>query len=364
MRLPKQFLKNKKNVLLITRELYPFATAGIAFHVFYTSKILSEKFNIHILHDSSRPLSLIFIPLGLIRFTTKIKKADLIHAHQALAPAILAYLISKLYRIPFIVTCHGSDIRNQKNKLVWLIQSFILRRANYVTVVSEELKKILVHNYSVDPSRISIIRNGYDEKEINQLRRETKVENSKKIVFVGSLRPIKDPYTLLLGFFKIKTKYPDVKLHIIGDGPLREELKKVCMENDLYSSVIFEGRKTHRETLRSIAESTIFIMTSIGEGLPTVLIEAMALGKPVIATAVGGIPEVVKHEINGLLIPPRCPECVAQALDKLLSNPDLRKKYRKAAEESVKDLSWRKISEQYAEIYIKLFSKLKFRNQG
>jgi len=357
MRLTKQYLKNKKKVLLITRELYPFATAGIAFHVFYTSKFLSEKFNVYILHDSSHPLPLIFIPLGLIRFTTKIKKADLIHAHQALSPAILAYLISKLYHIPFIVTCHGSEIRHPKNKLVWLIQSFILRRATYVTVVSEELKRILIHSYYVDPSRISIIRNGYDEKEINRLKRETEVEKSKKIIFVGSLRPIKDPYTLLLGFIKIKTKYPEVKLYIIGDGPLREQLKKVCMQNDLCSSVIFEGRKTHRETLRSIAESTIFIMTSIGEGLPTVLIEAMALGKPVVATAVGGIPEIVKHEINGLLIPPRCPECVAQALDKLLSNPDLRKKYGKAAEESVKDLSWRKISEQYEKIYKKLLSE-------
>jgi len=355
----KQYWENKKNILMITREIYPFVVAGIGIHVFYTSRILSQKFKISILSDSSRPLSLLFIPLGFFRFIFKIRKVDLIHAHQALAPAVLAFLISKLYRIPFIVTCHGSEIRCRKNKLIWLIQFIVLRKAAHITVVSEELKDILEKNYYMDPLRITIIRNGYDEEEINQLKREIDEEIVKKVVFVGSLRPIKDPITLLQGFMKIPAKYPGIRLHIIGDGPLREELIKFCLENGLSSSVVFEGRKAHRETLRAISDSAIFIMTSIGEGLPTVLVEAMALGKPVIATAVGGIPEIVKHEINGLLIPPRCPECVAQALEKLLSNPDLRKKYGRAAAESVKELTWRKISEQYEEMYTKILSEIK-----
>jgi len=371
-------------VLLITRGIYPLAIGGIEVHVYYLSKVLSKRLYVSILAEGKNDFkgkltgvnnaslvvvsvphipffsSLVFILKGLLGYMCNIKKVDVIHAHQALTPAVLAFLISRFHRIPFIVTCHGSEIRVQKNRVIRLIQRIVLNLADHVTTISLEIKKILINSYRVDARRISVVPNGYDEQEIAELVKNTE-EESPKIVFVGSLRPFKDPLTLLKGFKKIAEKYPNIKLDIIGDGPLRKYLQKFCLENGLRSAVIFEGSKTHEEALRSIANSMIFILTSREEGLPTALIEAMALGKPVIATAVGAIPEVIRNGENGILIPPKRPDCVANALEKLLIDSELRRRFSKAAAESVKDYSWRKISEKYEEIYHELVRSSKRR---
>jgi glycosyltransferase involved in cell wall biosynthesis len=85
--------------------------------------------------------------------------------------------------------------------------------------------------------------------------------------------------------------------------------------------------------------------------MPTVILEALALGKPVIATAVGGIPEVVREGVNGILVSPKSPETIAKALERLLSNSGLRRKLGRAAAESVKDYTWSKIAEKYERVY-------------
>ena len=370
---------NTVKVLLITRGIYPLLTGGIAVHVYYVSRALSKKFSVSILAERagncsskissfdkiplvltsvpSMPLisSLIFVLRGLFDCVRKVGRVDIVHAHQALTPAILAFLISRFYRIPFIITCHGSEIRTRRKRgLIKLIQRFLFSRASYLTTVSTEIKRILMNSYDVDATKISIIPNGYDERTVARLIKNMEREYPARIAFVGSLRQFKDPLTLLKGFREITEKYLDTELHIVGDGPLRERLRTFCLENSLSSKVIFEGIKPHEEALRAIAESTVFVLTSVEEGLPTVLIEVMALGKPVIATAVGGIPEVVKDGVNGILIPPKSPEHVAEALRRLLTDSELRRRLGDAARESVKDYTWSKIAEKYEIVYQKV----------
>lgn len=363
-------------VLLISRSIYPLLTGGIAVHVYYISMALSNKFKVSILAERTGDISdkiscfhkttpvltqvpsapffssLIFVLRGLFNCVRKVGRVEIVHAHQALTPAILAFLISRFYRIPFIITCHGSEIRTRRKcGLVKLIQRFLFSRASYLTTVSTEMEKILMNAYDVDGTKIGIIPNGYDERLVSRVMENTKKEYSAGIVFVGSLRPIKDPITLLKAFREIAGKYSNISLHIIGDGPLRGLLEAFCLENSLSSKVTFEGRKSHEGALRAIVESTVFVLTSVEEGLPTVLIEAMALGKPVIATAVGGVPEVVKDGINGILIPPRSPERLAKILERFLNDSELGRKIGKAAAESVKDYKWSKIAKKYERIY-------------
>lgn len=368
---------NMVKVLLITRGIYPLLTGGIEMHVYYISSALSKKFSVSILAERtgncsdkissfdkiplvltsvpSMPFfsSLIFILRGLFNYVRKVGRVEIVHAHQALTPAILAFLIGRFYRIPFIITCHGSEIRVQKSRVIRLIQRFLFSKASHLTTVSTEMKKNLVNCHDVNPTKISVIPNGYDEQAVGRLMENTKREYSVGIVFVGSLRPFKDPLTLLKGFGEIVGKYSNIELNIIGDGPLRGQLEAFCLENGLSSKVIFEGTKSHEQTLRAIAKSAIFVLSSVEEGLPTVLIEAMALGKPVIATAVGGVPKVVKDGINGILVPPNSPRRVAKALEKLLNNLRLRRKLGEAAAESVKDYTWSKIAEKYEIMYQK-----------
>ncbi|MHA1705620.1 MAG: glycosyltransferase family 4 protein [Promethearchaeota archaeon] len=368
-------------IMFITGGIYPWEIGGVEIHCYYVAKYLSSEFKVSILSRSNNVKlstifnnpnvflisiphipyfsSIIFILKGLIIYLLKIRQVDLVHVHQVYSPAILGFLISKLHRVPLIITCHGSDIRLHHNILVKFIQNFLLKQAQYITAVSVEIKKILIQHYGINASKICVIPNGYDEQIIKKIVHNAKNKNKVKIVFVGNLRPIKDPLTLLKGFKKVIKKYPNIKLQIVGDGSLKGYLEVFCRRNNLSSKVVFEGKKAHKETLKIISESTIFVLTSIQEGLPTALIEAMALGKPVVATNVGGIPEVIRHRINGILVPPQSPKAVSEALDKLITSPALREKLSTAAAESVKNYTWSKIAEQYKRIYSKVLHGLK-----
>jgi len=105
-----------------------------------------------------------------------------------------------------------------------------------------------------------------------------------------------------------------------------------------------------------ILKSDILILTSVEEGMPTVIIEALALGKPVIVTRVGGIPEIIKNEFNGLLIPPKSPEHVAKAVYKLLNDEKLYTKLSSNASKSVCGHSWSEIASMYEQMYINLLN--------
>lgn len=366
--------RDKHRVLLVTRDVYPLASGGIATHVYYVHKALSHKFNVSTVAEETRIFkkasalngstllvrvpsapffsSLFFVLRGLFSCVRKIGRVEVVHAHQALTPAVLAFLISRLYRIPLIITCHGSEMRIEGRRApVKLVQILLFKRAKHLTTVSAELKRILVSSYSIDPTKVDIIPNGYDERAVARLTHHTTREDSSEVVFVGSLRPYKDPMTLLKGFREIARKFSTAKLHLIGDGPLRPQLEAFCVRSGLSSKVFFEGRKPHKEALKAVAESDIFALTSSEEGLPTALVEAMALHKPVMATAVGGTPEIVKDGVNGILIPPRSPKHVALALETLLADTKLRRELGKAAAESVRNYTWSKIAWNYGKIY-------------
>jgi glycosyltransferase involved in cell wall biosynthesis len=121
--------------------------------------------------------------------------------------------------------------------------------------------------------------------------------------------------------------------------------------------VTFHGMLQHRRALEVLSSSDIYLLTSLSEGLPTSLIEAMALGTVVVATSVGGVPEVVRNGANGLLTPPGLPEQMAQSVEILLNNAELAANLRKEAIESVRTYSWRRIAETYQTIYQEIIAQ-------
>ena len=377
------------NILITAQGIYPYAVGGIEMHTYYISKRLSEsqhavtlftifpkgtrkreimdaeRVNIVYLKLLPCPLASLSYILESLAFFLLIRrkiKIDIIHAHPAWIPMISACLISIAGRIPFIVTCHGGETRLLwKKKLIKFIQWFMLMKATFVTCVSHEIATILESKYNIPRVKLFVVPNGYDKEVTERLKRQTRknMDSELKILFVGSLRPLKAPLTLLqaLQILSKKNKETkDVRLLIAGDGPLRPALENFCKENQMHK-VHFLGKILHEKILEIMSESDIFVLTSIEEGMPTALIEAMALGKPVIATAVGGIPEVVKDGINGILVPPKSPAHVAEALDQLLTDSELRRKLGKAAAESVKDYTWSKIAEKYEKIYYEVLQQ-------
>jgi glycosyltransferase involved in cell wall biosynthesis len=373
--LPKKF-----GILVLCSGIYPEKIGGSEIHIFYTCSRLAEKgYRVFVISPAStfskialnEKISFVKISLKLwptpLRTLSYIIKSfivsfkfrkhfDLLHAHAADYPMITAFLFSSFYHKPYIVTCHGSDIRIFGSKFLHRIFQYpFLHNAKKIIAVSSEIAELLTRKYDIPRHKIVIIRNGYDERiiqDFTNIRLCVSSEESKRIICVANMRPEKDHMTLLKGFARVNKTIDKVQLLLIGDGPLREQLEKFCVQHGLYNTK-FLGRLPHRIVLEQIAKSDIFILTSKEEGLPNVIIEALALGKPVVATAVGGIPEMIKDDVNGILIPPKSPECVAEALRRLLIDPDLSRKLGRTASESVKGYSWSRIAENYEAIYKK-----------
>jgi glycosyltransferase involved in cell wall biosynthesis len=283
------------------------------------------------------------------------REFDVIQVHIAGTAMIPAFMISKIAGKPYVVTCHGSDIRIfRKKAAVRLLQKILLPKASYVVAVSKEIRDLLIKEYGLSSQSIKLISNGYDEALVKRLLARPSNNAFRKtpsLVFVGSLREVKDPLNLIETFKVISDRVKNIHLQIVGDGHLREAVEKKIKCYKLQDRVTLHGWIHHQRALEVVASSEIYISTSVEEGLPTSLIEAMALEKAVVTTGVGGVPEIITNGVNGLLTPPRSPERMAQLVENLLKDPILAERLGKAAAESVRDFSWNRIAQKYQNIY-------------
>jgi len=359
-------------IVIVRRRVYPYSTGGAEVHTYYVVKELAKHNRLILISEGELPLkieggfnhlnvklkkfrflsSVYFILLASILLLRKTRHVNIIHAQGALSPMVIGALAKKILKVPLIITCHGSEVRLQKNFFIRTLQRLAFFSADQITTVSHEIKDILISRYKVTPSKISVVPNGYDEELFRKILGTNKNPYfDKYAVYIGRLSYPKDPMTLLNAFEHVHKALPDVCLYFIGEGRLRPVLEQFCKTHALSSTVRFLGELPHEEALKVMAQSAVFIVSSYEEGLPTTLIEAMAFEKPVIATNVGGVPEVVKNGINGILVPSKSPELLAKALQRLLTDSELRRRLGKAAAESVKDYTWSKIAENYEILY-------------
>jgi len=168
--------------------------------------------------------------------------------------------------------------------------------------------------------------------------------------FVGA----KD-YSNLIQAAKIVTEQNDKTYFIAaGDGPLIDEMKELAKSLALHKRFFFSG---FFEDIGSfLKELDIFVLSSKMEGLGTSVLDALALKLPVIATAVGGIPEIIEENINGMLVPPQDPQALADAVNTLLGNPSLRERLTTNARDSVKTFDYKTMAQRYMDLYEQLLS--------
>ena len=140
-------------------------------------------------------------------------------------------------------------------------------------------------------------------------------DDSLVIIHVGRFSPQKNHRLLIESFSRVLSKINNVKLVIVGDGDLRPEIEGIVNRNGLNNHIKFLG--VRKDIADLLSASDIFVLSSDWEGLPLTVIEAMAAGKPVVATAVGGVPELIKDNVNGFLVQPKDPDSLAQALIKM-----------------------------------------------
>jgi glycosyltransferase involved in cell wall biosynthesis len=156
-----------------------------------------------------------------------------------------------------------------------------------------------------------------------------------RFVFAGRLTAQKSLETAL----EAVAQLPDARLVLVGDGPERAALERRAKELGLNGRVEFTGARPRSEVLRALAGATAVVLPSAWENLPHAAVEALAVGTPVVATTVGGVPEVVRDGVNGLLVPPGDPERLAAALALVAASPDLRAELAAAARVSAAELS-------------------------
>jgi glycosyltransferase involved in cell wall biosynthesis len=193
-----------------------------------------------------------------------------------------------------------------------------------VVVVGEDLKRFFVESVGLDPSRLVVINNGVEvgRYALGRARQRTDLglpPEGRLIGHVARLDPAKDQTSLIRAFLLASHAHPDIRLVIVGDGPSRSVLEELAENLGIRKRIEFLGSRIDVQEL--LPHFDVFVLSSIHEGLPLALLEAMASARPVIVTAVGEIPRIVQSGLTGVVVPPGSPRAVADALVSLLCRP-------------------------------------------
>jgi len=261
-------------------------------------------------------------------------KIDLVHAHFIMPPGFIAVICKAFLGVKTAVTIHGSDIfvLARKNLLRNIIK-YILGKSDYVFVVSDSIKdEVLKLGIDGIENKLQITYNAVDIQKFrpdqkSDFKEEMHIDPLKPVIlFVGNLVWQKGVEYLIRAKEFLNE---DAEIIIVGDGPLFEEYKAI-VEFENIDGIKFTGARKDIENIMPAAD--IFVLPSLSEGRPSVILEAMASGKPIIATRVGGVPELVNDEI-GILINPEDSVGLAEAINKLLQDKELRERMGKNARE-------------------------------
>lgn len=289
------------------------------------------------------------LPFKMVELLNK-DKFDLINAHTPVPfYADVAAFISKKYNIPFILTYYFSP--DLKKDFIFLdiitslyqnlLEKSTLKKAKQIITVYEMKEKF--NRYA---NKISVIPPGVNLSVFKPVIRYKK--NKFNILFIGQLsksHKFKGLDFLIDAFKHINNK--NVYLTIVGSGDYLEHYKKKSMG---YYNIIFKGKLDYKSLAKEYQKNDVLIIPSTTDGCPTVALEAMACGLPVIATNVGGLPYIIKNRHNGLLVPSRDPIALANAIIELMNDKWLINKLSKNGRKMVKDFTWGKNTEKYERI--------------
>lgn len=254
----------------------------------------------------------------------KNERVDLIHAHE-FAMNTYGALLSALTDIPCVTTIHGKNYSSDR----WHRRAAyrLVARRTRMIAVSDDIKNFLATAVGVSVRRITTIPNGihidrYAATDAAKARFRTELGLSPRqpvVGAIGRLEPVKGHTHLLAAAQLVCTRYPDAVFVLAGQGPLRDSLEQQADALGIGRNVRFLGYRDDVATV--LAGLDIFVLPSLSEGLPLSLLEAMAAGKPVVASNVGGIPEVIRDGDNGFLAQPATPVDFADCILTLLADP-------------------------------------------
>ena len=284
-------------------------------------------------------------------------KIDLVHAHSRV-PAWICYMALRSMgsQMPFVTTCHSTYSVH--------VGSRVMNWGDALIAVSAFVRQHMLKNSGTQPDRITTVYNGvspdlYDPERSRAMsekyRRELGIGSDTPVVgMVASLTPRKGYTYFISAAENILRKYPDVVFLGVGGGVQHDELEALVRDRRLDGRFRFLGVRQDVRDLMCAFD--IFVLSSMSEGLPYVILEAMCMKKPVVSSGVGGIPEAVEHGKNGLLVPPRDTEALTRSILTLLENPEMARAMGDASHHLIADtFNVQRMVDSTEQIYMKVF---------
>lgn len=369
------FYENMKGLTFVTRFIglkSASLEAQISEEYFRLSRCL-EKFTI--VTEEGKPTKNINIyrihPVRLPKFygLTKIllftlaplrrrKEIDFVYVRTFSPPELVALWASKrlagLRTVLLLVGTWLFEPLTIKN----VVFRYILRKAisasdRLILYSPLMLKEVKRYAPDLDEEKIRYVHNAVD---INRFRPNHKIEK-KALLYVGRVNEKKGVKDLIYALSRLAQKFPKIKLLIIGADPTGgayvQRLKVLAFQLGIRENVDFVGPVPNKDMPQYYNMAKVFLFASRGgEGIPRSILEAMACGVPVVATDVAGIPEAVKEDLTGFLVPPYSPTALAEKVEKILEDPSLRNRLSKSARKKIKEgFSWEKVIPSLIEVF-------------
>ncbi|RFU20423.1 glycosyltransferase [Geodermatophilus marinus] len=290
------------------------------------------------------------------------RPVDVVHAHQGedLATLPLARLAARRHRCPLVVTVHcsvghtltgGSPRARLLRRLGGLVERSALRRADAVVVLTARAAAALVAD-GVPAERVSTIPSGFEPELFTGVGADPfPAVGRPRIGYVGRLAPQKRADLLVAAFGRMRAP---AALVVVGDGPDAGLVRRAVRDSPASGRVTLAGFVPHERVPGVLAALDVLALPSAYEEMGSVLTEAMAAGLPVVASAVGGIPEVVRDGETGLLVPPGDVAALAAALDRLAGDPQLRARLAAGAREQAAAYAWPALAGRVAGVYARV----------
>lgn len=273
---------------------------------------------------------------------------DVLHVHLFHA-VVLAASLGHVARLTVLSHHHGDQLKVAGDRLRGTLDRWAGKRFDHVVACSRWVRDFLVGVYGYNPGRVTEIPNGWEGLPLDPAAGD---ETVCTFVCIANLRPEKGHLTLVEAFDRVRKRHPLARLVLVGDGTMRSEIEGALAARDFGGSVELKG--TVDNVWPILGRSDVFVLPSRNETLGMAALEAMAASLPVVATAVGGIPEVVEHGHNGLLVPPRDAEALAAAMATLAASPEMRRRMGSAGKDRAEGRKAGVMVDRYFHLYGRL----------
>ena len=287
------------------------------------------------------------------------RHVDVVHAHQGedVAVLLLALLAATAHRCPLVVTVHCCvghtlEARGARARLVRLaggvVERRTLRRASDVLVLVARTAALLVAD-GVPAQRVHVLPSGFEPGVFVGPGPDPFPDlPHPRVGYVGRLAEQKAPHRLVEAFGEVDDR---ARLVLVGDGPLRPVVEAAVAASPARARITCRGFVPHAQVPSVLAALDVLVLPSVYEEMGSVLVEAMASGLPVVASNVGGIPEVVVDGITGLLVPPDDVPALGKAVDELVRDDQLRARIGAAARERARQYAWPELAARVEQVY-------------